>query len=304
MPGPLLKRRCVLGGAEEATSGTLETISAALASTTVYDAELQIDDPFTDGERSPDGLYLGHADRVKGKTTCTLKFKQELRHGDKFVAMLTGAGFLLATGVYKPTSSMGSRKTWSFALWEDGRRKRMSGAAGNFTIKADVGGKVMAEWEWKGVWEGADDNALPATSPINTVPYVATNLTLTLGGSALPLSSGFEIGMNNVLEPREDLTDASGVFVFIVGARAPMMSIDPEAALVATHDAYGLLLAGTTGAVNLVLTCAAGTLTIGAPRAQRLKITTGARGAKATDAIELQLNHSSGDDEISFTQST
>lgn len=303
MAGPLLKRRCVLGGAEETTSGTLETISAALASTTVYDAELQIDDVFSAGKRKPNGLYLGNADAVLGQKTCTLKFKIEMRHGDKFAAMLTGCGFLLNTGVYKPTSSMGSRKTWSFALWEDGRRKRMSGASGTFTIKADVGGKVMCEYEWKGVYEGTDDNALPSTSPINTAPYIAQGLTLTLGGSALPLSSAFEINMNNAVEFREDLTDAAGVFVAFVGEREPMMNIDPEAALVATHDAYGLFLAGTTGALSIVLTCTAGTLTIGAPRAQRVKITTGARGAKATDAIELQLNHSSGDDEISFTQS-
>lgn len=303
MAGPLLKRRCILGGAEEATAGTLETISAALSGSTIYDAEMQIDDIHSGGKRSPDGLYLGHADAAPGVRGCTLKFKQELRHGDAFVAMLTGAGFLLGGGVYKPTSSIGSRKTWSFALWEDGRRKRMRGAVGTCVIKAELGKPVMAEWEWKGIWNGVDDNALPATSPINTIPYVATGLTFTVGGSELPMASNFEINFNNALEQREDLTDAAGLAHCYIGARGPMLSVDPEAALVATHDAFGLLVAGTTGAVSIVLTCTAGTLTIGAPRAQRVKVQTGSRGAKATDDIELQLNHSSGDDEISFTQS-
>lgn len=301
----LLARKKLLGATQETTSGTAASVTAALAGTVVYDAEMVPDDMHSAGKRMPHGHYLGTYDAVKGLQTGTLRYKQELRWQDGFAAMLTGAGYVLDTGVYKPTSSFASRKTWSLAIWEDGRKKMLIGAvASALRISGKVGERVFADWEWKGVWQAVTDAAMPALAPINSAPYIARALTLTFGGAALPAGSEFEINLGLTAEPREDLTATQGVSHFVITEREPTLTIDPEARLVASHDAFGGLLAGTTGAISLVLTADGETLTIAAPRAQRISVGTSARGLKATDPITLALHASSGDDELTFTEST
>ncbi len=299
---PLLTRKKLLGGTEETTSGTAAIVSAALSNTIVYDVKLVPIDFFADGKRMPSGNYLGTVDAIGGKRLGKLTFKQEIRNGDQFVPMLTCAGYKLTTGVYAPTTDMASRKTWSFAVWEGGRRKGLKGASGTCKISGSNGGRNFAEWEITGVWIAPIDEAMPAQAPINSTSYLASSATFTVAGAAFPLISKYGLDLGNSVEPRESITSADGVLHTMVTEREPKFTVDPEARKVADNDAYGLMLAGTTGALVLTLTTGNGSLAIAAPRMQRLTISDDDRGGKLVDGIVFGLNASSGDDELTFTQ--
>lgn len=301
---PLSARRSLLGGIEETTSGTLGTIAAALTNTAIYDAVMEPVDFTADGERRPGGQYGGNYDAVIGRTAGRLTFRQELRNGDAFVTMLTGAGYTLSTSTYIPASSMAARKTWSFALYEDGRRKALAGCAGTCRIEMTHGGRAWVNWEWQGIWQAPTDVALPTLAPNNTQPYVCKAITWTIGAAVPPHTASITIDLGNSIEARESVTASSGIAHFFVSARSPKLTADLEARLVAQRDAYGILLAGTTAALNIVLGTGGNTLTIAAPRAQLINITDGARGGRRIDNQEFQLNASSGDDELAFTQAT
>lgn len=312
---PLIARKKLLGGKEETDSGTFVGlnsggITTAFASTGLYDIKLEPVGLFSEGRRQPDGNYLGNVDAVRGKLIGKLSFRQELRHGDKFVPMLTGAGFKSVTGnIFKPTSNMADRKTWSFAVWEDGRVKRLAGAAGTCTLEGTNGGRVFANWEWQGVlvlntggvWMA--DATMPAQAPLNAAPYVANAVTLTLGGSAVPYSSRFTIDLGNEVVERADLAARGGVLHYLVGERGPTLKLDTEARKVADGDALTALLGGGTAALSLVLRNGAETLTIGAPRVQRTDVGDGERNKLLVDDQTFQCNAENGDDELTFVES-
>lgn len=299
----LLLRKKVLGGTEETTSGTFPTVSTALGSTHVYDPKMIPQGIVDNGKRMPAGNYLGNYNAFATQRLGQLTFRQELRHGDKFVEMLTGAGFKLATGTYAPTSDMSSRKTWGFKLWEDGRLKALAGAAADFTISLVNGQIAFCDWTWSGVWVQPTDTTLVSQAITNTSPYLVKSMTLTVGGAEVAHISTLTIAMNNTVEMREDVTSAAAFIHGIVTERAPTLTADHEARLVATRDVFGLLLAGTTAAISVVLTDGSNTLTIAVPVAQIINVGDDARGGRLVDTITYQANASSGDDEITFTES-
>lgn len=301
MAGPLLSRRKIVGATEETTSGTAATVTAALGDN-FYDASCDPENLFSEGPRTPQGHYLGGVDAVLGQKVGRMRFTQEIRAGGAFLPFLTGAGYLLGSGTYKPTSVMGSRKTWSLGLFEDGLKKLLFGAAGNCSLAIREAQRVTAAWDWMGVFSAVTDVSLPPRAPITTAPYVARSVTLTIGGSAIPLHNEISIDLGARVTPREDIAVAAGVSHFYISEFEPRVTIDCEAALVATLDQYGLLVAGTTAALSIVLTSGATTLTIAAPRVQRLEVATGDRGGKMTNPITLACLNSSGDDALNFTE--
>lgn len=310
MPEPfpaLLTRKCLVGATQESTSGTPATVSAALANTSVYDAKLEPLDFFADGARAPDGHYLGEVAAVVGKTLGQLTFRQHVRHGDQFLPLLTGAGFKLATGVYAPTSSFADRKTWTLALWEDGRKKLIYGACADLRLEWTNGGPLLASWTWTGIWSAPTDEAMPAQAPSThtTTIHRARGATLTLGGAALPMTSRGQVALGNEVVEREDITAAAGVLHMYIAARRPRITLDPEARSVANGAPFAALLAMTEAALALVFTdAAANTLTIAAPKAQRRGVKDGDRGGRRVDEVELGCNASSGDDELTFAASS
>jgi len=301
---PLASRRKLVGATIETTSGNMATVTAALAGTVIYDAVASPDDFYGDGQRQPQGHYQGTTPAVIGVQTGKLTFRTELIHSDALLTLLQGCGFGLSLSVATPESDLASRKTLSMKLWEDGRVKALAGCSGTVTIEAQAGKRVFANWEFTGVWQPVVDAALPAMAPIANAGYRAASMTLTLGGAATAQLDGFSLNLNNEVAPRQTVANAQGVQNYIITERAPVLTIEPEARLVAQSDAYGLLLSGATAAVNLVLTDAsANTLTIGAPKAQRIAITDTDRDKKLVDSIEVALHASAGDDELTFTQS-
>jgi hypothetical protein len=293
---PLLTRRSLLGGGEEADPGTLPTITVPLANTAIFDAKMEPTDWIEGGRRQPLGQYLGHVTAVPGILAGRLTFRQHIRYGDKFMDMLTGAAY--SGGA--PISSMSSRKTWGFKLWQDGMVTALAGCAGTCVVELEDGKPALANWTWDGIWQTAANATLPAQAPLSTFPWVMKGATLTLGGAVPPRVNRIVIDLGNTVAAVEDVTKASGLGYFYVSERTPTVAMDTEARLVTDLDNYGLLTAGTEHALYCRLTSGANTLTIEAPKLQRVAIPTGDRGGKKLHDLTMQCNASNGDDELTF----
>lgn len=299
---PIARRKKVLGALVESTSGTLNDPSAALTMS-IYDAKMGPDGMYPD-VRQAQGNYFGSTDRVKGiqKGKCT--FRWEAAAADAIMVLLQGCGFTVNTGatVATPTSNIASMSTLSLKLWEDGREKTMIGCSGTITLEGAAGGRVFGSGDFDGLWNGVTDEAMPALAPITTAPYRAAAATLTVGGAAIPLVSSFNLNLQNQVEAREAVTLAKGALAYIVTDRNPTIELDPEARLVADHDAYGLFLAGTAAALVLTLSDGSNTLTINGARLQRIDISDEDRDGKLADPITCELHESSGNDSVTFTK--
>lgn len=301
---PLARRKKLLGALVETTSGTLNDPSAALAMV-ITNAKMVPDGVFGGGARQGQGNYFGTVDRPAELKKGKLTFDFEAAHADAVMTLLQGCGYTLNSAglVATPTSSIGSMSTLSFKLWEDGREKTMRGCAGNLTFKGTNGKRLMGSGEFSGVWVGATAEAMPAQAPITTVGYRLASMTLSFGGASLPLVSDITIDLGATVEDRETVETAEGLFSCIVTDRNPTIKLDPEAVLIATHDALGGFIAGTTGAVVATYKDPSNnSLTFAAARTQRVEIDDAERGGKLTDPITLECHNSSGNDDLTVTK--
>lgn len=313
----LITRKKLLGFNVESTKGTLNAPSDAEAAN-FYEIECNNDDWFSDGERQPQGHYFGSVDSQLGPQTGTLTFRMELTHpgaGNQpgvFLKLLQGAGYAISDSdadteedTATPVSDLGSTQSaLTFYCWENGRVKKLRGCAGTFTVDGEYGKRIFVNFTFNGVWEAPADASMPARAPIQTKGMRAVSMVLTFGGASLPKMSRFSYDQGNTVSPHEDVTDSNGVKYYSVTERAPRVTLDPEAELVATHDAYGGLLACTTGALIMTFTDGTNTITMTGARAQRINVQNEDRGNKLIDGITLALHNSSGNDDAIWTEST
>lgn len=303
---PLPRRLKLLGASVEGTAGTKSIPSSALAGMLIYDAKMGPDNLFPEA-RTPHGKSIGAIDRAKGPLGARCSFRWEMAHADALMTLLQGCGFALNSGstVATPTSNIANWSTLSLALWEAGRKKSMYGCMGDLTIEGTFGQRVFGTANFTGIWDTVADDAMPSFTRVHTTGYRAAGATFTIGAAAVPLVSQFTLALNTNVGPRQSIIASSGLLHALVNDPIPTLRIDPEARLVAGHDAYGLLLAGTTGALVLTLVDAAGnSLAIAGPRLQRIEIEDGERDAKLTDPVTLEFHDSAdaGDDCLTFTK--
>lgn len=298
---PMLTRRSLLGGGEETTPGTLPTISAALSSTPVFNAQMTPGEWYGSGERMPIGQYGGTIRSVRGATPGRLQFMIQPSYASQFMSLLTLCGYKLATGTYKPASSMADRKTWGFKLWEEGRVKALAGCAGNMTLTLQQGAPAQAQFDVQGIWQAVSDTSLPAAAVVNGLPWVCRGVVLTLGGAAIGLQSQVTIDVGAEVVARPDITASSGIAHFLVASRKPRITLDTEARTVAQRDAFGMLASGVEAAIAITLSDGTNSLAIAAAAVQHVAIANGERSGIRTDPLTLQCNNSSGDDDLTFT---
>ena len=299
----VITQEAVIGGAVETTKGTAETVSAAL-SMLFEDADFAPGDWYSEGQRLA-GPYSGELPGVRDAQSGTAKFTSEVHHGDSTLTVLAVAcGLKDATG-YKPHSSQADHKCATLALFESGVKKLLYGAMGNGVLQMELGQPAKIEWEFQGIWSAPTDAAVPSFTIPTTTPLLCMGITLTIAGSSVRVTrASLDFGAQVVL--RRDMTKSTGIYhAALTGARhLPTLSIDPEAELVATRDDYGLLLAGTTAAVNIVLSDGSNTWTITSTKGFRRSITPGDRDGIRTREIVLALcPSSSGDDAFTITES-
>ena len=302
LSAPRLRRKRVIKVALEDPRGTKVAGTQAIL---VFDLEINPTAPFE--ERKGTGLYRGHTvTGVLGERTGTCSFKAELR-GNGASGMETGLAILLqACGlaktleVFQVHSDHTNDKTISIDVWEDGRKKGLAGCSGNVTFEGEFGKRMFCNFEFSGIWQAPIDEALPAYAPLSTAPMLMQGGTFTLATEEIKISRlSLNMGSNPV--PRADVAAAGGIAYFMVTDYDTVITIDPEADLVAGYDFYGIWLAGTEAAVSLILSDGTDKVTFTIPKVQYREIREGDRDGIEIEEITGQCNHSSGDDSVAIT---
>ena len=309
MPG-LLTRRVQVAAKLETDKGIAEALTATEGTLLAYDPVFNFDP--TQFKRNPYRKTLSRMNSVPGQQLCELTLQCEVM-GPPFAnkgtacifgTLLQACGFdeTLDSGVdnvYLPLST--GHKTITLAVYEDGIMKKFCGAMGNVRIICKVGEPLMAEFTFQGKYSTHSDTAMLSPTYPASKPLIFQNATVTIFNDSL-LMQNLEINMQNTVIMRDKPQDSTGFDYAIITERNPVMTFDPEAELVATHDFLGKLISTTEAAVSIVITATDNTeLTISLPKARYTGVPNADRDGMRTYSATCELNMSSGDDEVSIT---
>lgn len=295
----LLTRKRVIKVILEAAKGTKLAGTQALW---VFDLDINPTSPFE--ARKGTGLYRGDMEEgVLGERSGVCSFTAEMR-GTGAAGMEAGLAILLQACVLKKTlevyqvhSTHTDDKTISIDVWEDGVKKGLAGASGTVTFDGEVGKRMFLKFEFSGVWQVPVDEALPAYAPATTAPMLIQGGTFTLATESIKISK-FSLNMGCNVVPRMDPDAAGGIAYYMITDFEPLLSIDPEAQLIAGYDYHGAWLAGTEAAVSLAINDGTDKVTFTLPKVQYRDIKEGDREGIQIYDITGQCNHSAGNDSV------
>jgi hypothetical protein len=300
-PGQLLSRKREIKVKIETTKGTKVAGDQAIL---VFDLVINPTAPFS--ERKGTGLYRGHKETgILEERSGTCTFSAELRGtAGAFEAgiaiLLQACGLKKTLEVCQVHSVPAEDKTISIDVWEDGVKKGLAGASGNVTFEGVAGKRMMCNFEFSGIWQAVVAEALPAYAPSSDPPMRAQGGTFTLGGESIKINS-FSLNMGCQVVMRGDFDGVGGIAHYHITDYDTVLSIDPEADLVANYDFNGLWLAGTEVAVSLLLTDGTTNITIALAKVQCREIPGGDRDGVLTYELVGQCNHDSGNDSVVIT---
>jgi hypothetical protein len=223
--------------------------------------------------------------------------------------LLPACGYVKSGQVFTPRSEApGSNvKTLTFYHYLNGKLRKIYGAAGNGAINLPTGNMGFIDWTFTGVWGGETDAAIVSPTYPTVLPIRATGLN-ELGDVAL-CASNVTIDLGNTVVLRECTNNVSGQLragyhSAIITDRTPLITVDPEAKLVATRDAYGSWIASTEAAWEYDVAGPTNSLLVfDAPKAQIISNADGDRNGIAIDTLQLQCNKNGAthDQELSIT---
>lgn len=307
---PLLKRVRVMAAKIESTVGTDASLSGSDGAFNAWNVDIQADIPMD--EREGQGGFNRLAS-VCGPRKGTLTFTTGMAW-DGTATEPTWASVLLpacgwtdnGSGVFNPKSEDAGAnvKTLTLGVFENGKIKKLTGAVGTFKINLVAGKMCTIDWEFQGVWQPVVDGAvISPTYPTATELRFAAATASSWNSVAMILSTA-TIDAGNEIVMREDARTEAGFISGLITDRKPMITVNPEAVLVATQNREGSWLAGTEAALAITLD-GPGTATLGisAPRAQIQSLKEGDRGKMITDEIEFSCNKNgtSQDQELTIT---
>ena len=289
---PLLSRLSVLAAKVETTPGTMESLAGADAAYNVMNAEFSAN---IDVSTRPIQGSFRKLSGVPGQRLATCTFSIELVGTGAggvptwATVFLAGCGLVNTTGTITPRNEApgANVKTLSIALFEAGRVKRMRGAVGNVVLEFTPGQAVMANFTFTGVFDSIADVAILAPTYPTLAPIRCSSGAATINSVSQVFSScSFDVG--NTLTVRPTIANAQGALHGIVTDRTPIITIDPEASLLAGNDIWGDWTGATTRAFSLAFEDAADSITLAAPAVQRMTISNGDREGLRLDTQTLQ----------------
>lgn len=307
----------VVIGKVEGTPGTEESLVAG-------DGGAVIADPSYAPEFQRVPRQFIHADHSEfaeliGSQAARIKFKTELKGSGtagtapKIDAFLRGC-CLADTNVpatsdtYAPISSGYENITvtkWNVDESANGRKHSIEGALGNLILSGERGGFMNAEFDFFGRYKAVTDSNPPSgISYDEAAPPQILGITFTVGGVTLKWQTlRLDLGNRIILKP--DVTHATGWGIGLLTGRSMTLSFDPEETLVATHDFFGALKAGTLAALSMTVGGTAGNrFVLSCPKLQYVGITEAPRDGLGAFAIEAKpTRDSAGNDEatLAFT---
>lgn len=312
---PKLVRKTVIGVKTETTQGT----PATLAATDFLLAEdVNIKPSVEMLDRNYYRTSLDSIASVAGKRLYDVTLKTELKGsgtaGTVYApldALIQACGFTStpSAGVsvtYAPTSAaassnfFGPGKSCTLEIYKDGIKHVVAGAMGNMKIVAEVTKYGYCEFTLKGVYAAPTDASAGTQTYLAQKPAVVVGASLSLAGLSA-IATKFEIDCGNEVVERPDLSAATGLKGFMISARKPVGSCDPEAETIATHPFWANILASTEASSSLVIGATAGNIvTITLPKTQYVDAPYGDRNSILTFDVSLQFNQNTGDDWVSI----
>lgn len=303
----LLSRVRVLAAKIETTPGTIETLAAADAVFNVFNPVIQPTIAFQ--QRQGQGAFSS-LPGVPGARGGTVTFATEIMGtgGGAIPAwastFLPACGWVAAAQVYSPSSAApgASVKTLSIGVYEQGVRKTLRGAVGDFEIVLAAGQIGVVNWTFTGIWDDPTDVAILAPTYPTIAPFRYAAATSTIAAFAFKHAQ-LMIKAGNEVMLREDAGNVSGYISGLITNRMVTGTIDPEASLVATKDPYTEWTARDEGALSVILAGGGDTITLAAPKLQFTNLQEGERSGNQTDQIDFQCNRSAaaGNDEFTIT---
>lgn len=309
---PLLSRKRVLAAAIETTVGTAESLDATDAAFNVYDASIQPTIPMD--TREGQGGF-GMLSAVPGTRLGTAKFRTLLQWDGTATepswadTFFPACGWVKSGQVFTPRSEAPGTnvKTLTIGSYIDGVFKSIAGAMGKFTVTLPTGKVGYIDWEFMGVWQAPTDVALitptyPTDEHLRFAGGLAEWNNVNLCISQAVIDSGNEVIM------RECPTSVGGFISALVTNRAPKITVDPEATVVATQDRWAAWLAQTEYLLELDVAGPAGgssdaVLSFDAPKAQVMNNQEGNRNNIVTEQVEFACNKNGAthDEELQIT---
>jgi hypothetical protein len=311
MANPLLSKRRSIGVKAEATAGTAESLTAAECAYNVYDFDLA---PTIDSQERPgQGSGLSPGASVMGAASGTSKFKLDLFGGASVPAslttFLTACGLKLTSSTFTPESrppeaASSGAKTITIGGFVDGLKRLLYGAMGNAVLHFPAGRVCYADYTFMGCWGDPSDVALPAPTPTTVAPLKFISSSLVVGAVGLKVGE-LTVDLGNQVVLREDPAAASGYRSAIVSGRKITLSMDMEAALVATYDPHAAWKARTEEQIAWTIGAAGNQLAFAFPKCQVINVQPGSRNGIEIFNVTYQANAvdltaAPGDDEFSI----
>lgn len=305
---PLLRRKSVFAAKVESTIGTAESLSGTEG---VFNAEafdIQPNIPMSRREGQGGFNYL--TSYPEGMTG-TAKIRHALTYDGTNLptwasVLLPACGWVETTNVFYPKSEApGSNvKTLTIGHYKDGKRSLLSGAMGTFKVILETGKLAYIEFTFTGKYSSNEtDTALITPTYPTAGPLRFATGALTWNSIAL-CTSKMEIDAGNTVIMREcvNASDRSGYVSALVTNRAPIISADPESALVATQDRDAHWLSSLPYALSCQVGATGNSVTFAASKAQLENKQQGNRSDMMTDDLTwLCSAASSVDNELTIT---
>jgi len=303
-----IKRKRVLAAKIEATPGTVETLAGADAAFNAYNIMAQQEIEFESREAQGGfGMHTSVSGGRKGRITFSVDASwdgtaTEPSWADTF---LPACGWVKSGQVFTPRTEVpgANVKTLTIAVYQDGMRKILSGAAGTFTMVSPTGRTAVFSFDFMGIWAPPTDIALLAPTYPTALGLRYASSTTTWDSVALCLEN-ITLDSGNTVVLKECASTASGYDHAIITNRVVTVTGNPEAKLVATQDRFGQLILNSEAALTWDLDGPTNSvLTVAAPRAQIIALTEGDRNGLVTDDITWQCNRNGSniDQEVSMT---
>lgn len=276
----------------ETTTGTAESLTATEADFRVYDPQLTENIGIVPREMQ---TALGNEAAIASTKTGTVTFYM-YAHGKGSAGVPEWASTFLQACGFDDTVTAGTYiatnngKTATIAVYEDGVKRTLVGAAGTFTVTGTAGNPLRFDFTFTGKLGAEEAEAMPSPTYPTVIPPLWTGgVTF---GSYTPKLSTLTIDAGNGVILREHAGDATGYFAASITSRNSTGSCDPES--VSGRNWRTQIDAGTEEAMSMVCGGTANNIiTIASAKVQPIRRARGNRNDLMTDQVDLQFNGSS-----------
>lgn len=287
-------RKKYVGIALESTKGQAATISSH--NIVAFDPSINQSTNFT--TRTPTGMGPGQIEAVPEERMGTASIQVEVRN-DGDISKLFQAGGMDDTLAL--VSSLTDQQTATVEIYEDGLLKKLRGAMCNVTIEGEFGKRILATFEFTGIWvQPTDLGSAPSITRPSKKPLRVTSATFNVASNAKKISN-FSIDFGNDIQMTPDVADDSGLAHAFLADRAPTISFDPEASLVANDDVFGDWIGRVIKSLSIQAGSSGNQFTFDAPRLQYIDPQETIRQGLQAHEIQSNLNAEAGDDEFTMS---